>query len=86
MVITRQYLPHVVDLYGPARAWVIFVVAGIAGFGLEVVAEGVETARQAEILTRHGCRLAQGYLFSPPRELSELRRLRSGGAPRRDPR
>ena len=49
---------------------------------LAVVAEGVETRRQAEILQGHGCRLAQGYLFSPPRELSELRRLRSGWAPR----
>jgi diguanylate cyclase (GGDEF)-like protein/PAS domain S-box-containing protein len=57
-----------------------------ADLELDVVAEGVETSRQAEILQGHGCRLAQGYLFSPPRELSELRRLRSGGAPRpRDP-
>jgi diguanylate cyclase (GGDEF)-like protein len=53
-----------------------------ADLDLAVVAEGVETTRQAEILQGHGCRLAQGYLFSPPRELSELRRLRAGGAPR----
>jgi len=38
MVITRQYLPHVVDLYGPARAWVIFVVAGIGGFAVSILA------------------------------------------------
>jgi EAL domain-containing protein (putative c-di-GMP-specific phosphodiesterase class I) len=35
-----------------------------ADLDLDVVAEGVETARQAEILQGHGCRLAQGYLFS----------------------
>ena len=38
MVITRQYLPHVVELYGPARAWVIFVVAGIGGFAVSILA------------------------------------------------
>lgn len=34
--------------------------------GLDVVAEGVETEEQAETLTRLGCGLAQGYLFSHP--------------------
>src|SRR6185436_19155593 len=28
----------VVDLYGPARAWVIFVVAGIGGFAVSILA------------------------------------------------
>jgi rhomboid protease GluP len=43
MVITRQYLPHVVELYGSARAWVIFVVAGIVGFAVSNLARGVPT-------------------------------------------
>jgi EAL domain-containing protein (putative c-di-GMP-specific phosphodiesterase class I) len=34
--------------------------------GLEVVAEGVETAGQLEFLAELGCQQAQGYLFSPP--------------------
>lgn len=33
---------------------------------LSVVAEGVENAEQAAFLLRHGCRLAQGYLYSRP--------------------
>jgi EAL domain-containing protein (putative c-di-GMP-specific phosphodiesterase class I) len=37
-----------------------------AGLGLEVVAEGVETAEQAEWLTEHRCPLAQGFHFGHP--------------------
>ena len=43
MAITRQYLPHVVELYGSARAWVIFVVAGMVGFAVSNLAAGVPT-------------------------------------------
>jgi diguanylate cyclase (GGDEF)-like protein/PAS domain S-box-containing protein len=32
--------------------------------GVEVIAEGVETAAQAQVLQRLGCGLVQGYLFS----------------------
>jgi len=31
---------------------------------MQVVAEGVETRRQLEILREHGCHQAQGYYFS----------------------
>jgi len=34
MAIMRRYLPMVADLYGNARAFIIFMVAGIAGFAL----------------------------------------------------
>ncbi len=43
MAITRQYLPNVVELYGSARAWVIFVAGGVAGFVLSNLAVGVPT-------------------------------------------
>ena len=33
---------------------------------LSVIAEGVETAEQAEFLLRHGCNQAQGYFYSRP--------------------
>jgi diguanylate cyclase (GGDEF)-like protein len=34
--------------------------------GLDAVAEGVESAEQLAMLDAEGCRLAQGYYFSPP--------------------
>jgi EAL domain-containing protein (putative c-di-GMP-specific phosphodiesterase class I) len=37
-----------------------------AGLGLDAVAEGVETAAQAEALSRRGYRLLQGYHFGRP--------------------
>ncbi len=40
--------------------------------GLEVVAEGVETERQLEVLQRLHCDFAQGYLFSKPVSAAEL--------------
>ena len=36
------------------------------GSGIGVVAEGIETERQAERLLELGCDLGQGYLFSRP--------------------
>ncbi len=40
--------------------------------GLAVVAEGVETAEQARMLTAMGCQLLQGYYFGRPMSASDL--------------
>jgi len=51
----------------PRDAAIIEAVVGIAGaFGMQVVAEGVETPAQAEALRELGCELAQGFLFGRP--------------------
>ncbi|MBP0574677.1 EAL domain-containing protein, partial [Mycobacterium tuberculosis] len=39
--------------------------------GIEVIAEGVETADQLDALTREGCRCFQGYFFGRPAPLSD---------------
>ena len=48
------------------RTLVSAVVAMGAALGLNVVAEGVETAEQHAIVIDLGCRQAQGYYFARP--------------------
>ncbi len=51
---------------GDARAIVDAVVKLAQAIGLKVVAEGVETEQQQEILRQLGCDELQGYLFARP--------------------
>ena len=62
------------DLHGTIRGERIieWAVSMASGLGLEVIAEGVETATQADYLRRIGCTFAQGFLYAPPLTLGEL--------------
>jgi len=62
---------------------IVRAIVGLAeAFGLQVVAEGVETPAAAVILMEHGCHRAQGFLLSRPvpatamEELLSARRIR----------
>ena len=55
-----------------SSAVVTAIIALARSLGLRVIAEGVETLRQMEVLHRLGCGVMQGFLFSkavPPDEL-----------------
>ena len=55
------------DLESPGMHPIVSAITGIArGFGLHLIAEGVETASQAEVLHALGCDCMQGYHFSRP--------------------
>jgi diguanylate cyclase (GGDEF)-like protein len=49
------------------------------GLGMEVVAEGVETLEQAQMLASLGCEAAQGYLYSQPVDPERLFRMMEHG-------
>nr|WP_145545714.1 bifunctional diguanylate cyclase/phosphodiesterase [Variovorax boronicumulans] len=70
-----------------ARAIVEAVIRLAHALGLQVVAEGVETAAQQDVLTRLQCDDLQGYLFAKPMPAEhvaawarERRRLQAGPA------
>lgn len=56
------------------EAVIISAIALGRSLGVEVLAEGVETAAQCEFLRAHACESAQGYLFGrpvPPEEITQ---------------
>jgi EAL domain-containing protein (putative c-di-GMP-specific phosphodiesterase class I) len=42
------------------------------GMGIPVIAEGIETPTQRELLQKMGCRYGQGYLFARPLPAAEI--------------
>jgi len=48
------------------------IIAMSDALGLNVIAEGVETAEQCEFLDEHGCHAFQGYLFGKPLSLDQF--------------
>ena len=63
------------------NANIVRTVVGLAySLGMDVIAEGVETEEQRELLADLGCPLAQGYLFSPAVDDATARKLLESGA------
>ncbi|MFT6286501.1 MAG: diguanylate cyclase (GGDEF)-like protein [Alcanivorax sp.] len=54
---------------------VVAIIAMAKSMNLELVAEGVETLEQYHFLTRNGAGIIQGFIFSKPVPLAELKPL-----------
>ncbi|PJC02369.1 MAG: GGDEF-domain containing protein, partial [Gallionellales bacterium CG_4_9_14_0_8_um_filter_59_50] len=57
------------------RVMVMAIVDLAMNFELDIIAEGVETEAQFQLLHRFGCGSFQGYLFSKPVPLAEFEAL-----------
>lgn len=63
--IDREFVTHLAD--NPSDRAIVSAVASLSrAFGLELIAEGVETADARAALLQLGCSRAQGYYFSKP--------------------
>lgn len=72
--IDREFVRDLLSDEGDA-AIAKATVAMAHAFDAQVVAEGVETAAQAEQLKEYGCDLLQGYLFARPLEANAFEAL-----------
>jgi diguanylate cyclase (GGDEF)-like protein/PAS domain S-box-containing protein len=54
------------------RSIVRTIIAMAQSLGMEVIAEGVETEEQREILMKKGCKKFQGYLFGKPMPIEQF--------------
>ena len=80
--IDREFIHDVVD-DPESRAIVASILHLGEAMGMEVVAEGVETVEQVEVLHDLGCSRAQGYLVSPAlpcAEFAQFLRNRAGAS------
>ncbi len=72
--IDRRFINKVAT--HPADAKITASIIAMAhALGMEVIAEGVETQAQLEVLHRHRCDFYQGYLFSKPLPPSDFEKL-----------
>ena len=64
---------------GNDKAIVKTIIAMACSLDLDVIAEGVETAEQRQILLDMGCKKFQGYLFSKPLPLEQFEAILKQG-------
>ena len=75
--VDRSFV-HGIAAGSPRRQALLRAVLSIAAnLGLPTIAEGIETADEANYLMDAGCRLGQGFLYSPPVSAAAFERLMS---------
>ena len=75
--VDRSFV-HGIAAASPRRQALLRAVLSIAAnLGLPTIAEGIETTEEADYLMDAGCRLGQGFLYSPPISAAAFERLMS---------
>jgi diguanylate cyclase (GGDEF)-like protein len=74
--IDRSFVSRLGTQSEPKNLAIVEAINALAHkLGMDVVAEGVETVEQLELLRAIGCEFAQGYLFARPAPPSEIQQL-----------
>lgn len=72
--IDKSFIDSVPD--NPSGCNIVKTIIGLAhSLGYKVVAEGVETAAQVELLSHYGCDMIQGYYFHKPMPSNQFEKL-----------
>ena len=80
--IAQDFVEHIANVSGSAA--IVKATIGLAReLGIHVIAEGVETTEQLELLKSWGCREAQGFYFAKPLAADDLTPLLTQGRIRR---
>ena len=69
--IDRSFIQHITENKNE-REIASAIIAMAHNLNLKVIAEGVETEAQLNLLRQQGCDICQGYFFSKPHPLSQL--------------
>ncbi len=69
--IDRSFVSHL-EPDSDSLALVLVMIEMARTLGLQTIAEGIETAQQADLLRSSGCDFGQGYYFGAPMTASEL--------------
>jgi diguanylate cyclase (GGDEF)-like protein/PAS domain S-box-containing protein len=64
--IDKSFIQDLTNTYSDSRAITSTIISLAYSLNMSVIAEGVETEEQMNILREHHCNEIQGYLFSPP--------------------
>jgi diguanylate cyclase (GGDEF)-like protein len=67
-----RYFVRNLSLYSEDMVLCEAIIVMAHKLGLKVIAEGIETVEQRDLLQSIGCDFGQGYLFSKPKPLEEL--------------
>jgi EAL domain-containing protein (putative c-di-GMP-specific phosphodiesterase class I) len=62
------------------EAIAVTIITLAHAMGMTALAEGVESPAQEHILERHGCDVIQGFLYSKPVPLAEIKAMLTSGA------
>ncbi|MCR5508285.1 MAG: EAL domain-containing protein [Lachnospiraceae bacterium] len=64
--IDKSFIDNITDRDGKDRIILSSILSMVTGLGMDVIAEGCETAEQAKILSEMSCNTIQGYLYDKP--------------------